>query len=437
MPSIGGVYSSDSEEDTSIFTEWPAPRQDLEAARKFLKECASSNLRTVILPDKDADGLCASLIIYRSLIALGLSPSCITIHFVAKGSNVHSKEERARISDYSPRFVISVDQGSRGGPSLAEGDDVKTLVVDHHWSDQFPAGSQVLSAAKCPPVAPSSTLAYVLCRSLHPSIRSQTDYLCAIGTMGDLGSSLKWEHPWPGDEMKECFKKYGKKTLSDVVGIVNAPRRTARYDVESAWQSLLNTTDPSTLLNITSTSPLYVKRLHEARLEVKSEIDRCARSRPYFSGDGRVALVRVKSGAQVHPVIATRWANSLKSSKLEIVMCANDGYLPGMTNFSCRVARCSKDRSKSKKAITHSKGEVNIIETLIEYAKKDPGLREAMGCDFARGHKEASGGIVPNEQFERLWKVMLESAPVDGGSPKKKQKITQKNTLEGWVERTT
>ena len=86
-------------------------------------------------------------------------------------------------------------------------------------------------------------------------------------------------------------------------------------------------------------------------------------------------------------------------------MCANDGYLPGMTNFSCRVAKCaiktstkdaSTSREKSRKTKLDIKNtvdakvekEVNIIEALIGYAEKDSGLREAMGDDFARGHKQ-------------------------------------------------
>lgn len=40
--------------------------------------------------------------------------------------------------------------------------------------------------------------------------------------MGDLGSGMKWEDPWPVQDMKECVKKYGKKSLSDSVRLVNA-----------------------------------------------------------------------------------------------------------------------------------------------------------------------------------------------------------------------
>ncbi|TCD63557.1 hypothetical protein EIP91_005228 [Steccherinum ochraceum] len=424
---------------------WPAPAKNMEDARMFLKECASSRERTLILPDKDADGLCAGLIIYRTLVLLGVSPTQISVHFVSKGSNVHEEEERTQMQTYGAKYVIAVDQGSRGGGPLLEstdGGEVKCLVVDHHWSKEFPDGALVLSAAQSPPVATSSTLAYVLCCPLHSKVCDVSDYLCAIGTMGDLGSNMKWEDPWPVEDMKSCIKKYGKKTLSDAVRLVNAPRRTASYDVSAAWQSLLYTSSPRSITEApTASTPSFIRRLYTAQAEVKSETDRWSHAPPKFSGDGRVALIRITSSAQIHPLIATRWANSLKSSKLEIVMCANDGYLPNMTNFSCRVARCAPARGGNASTSSDPQVPVNIIEVLIEYASRVPGLRESMGTNFARGHKEASGGIVRSEDFERLWSVMQESQTPqdDGGSPRKKRKKTespQKNTLEGWVKKT-
>lgn len=143
---------------------------------------------------------------------------------------------------YGARYVIAVDHGCRGGGPIVrsvQGWEVKSLVIDHHWSDEFPEGAmvsnlpafrnhnsyttiQVLSAARYPPVATSSTLAYLLCLPLHPAIQAQTDYLCAIGTMGDLGSGMKWVHPWPEDDMRDCNKKYSKKVLSDAVRLINA-----------------------------------------------------------------------------------------------------------------------------------------------------------------------------------------------------------------------
>ena len=108
-------------------------------------------------------------------------------------------------------------------------------------------------------------------------------------------------------------------------------------------------------------------------------------------------------------------------------MVANSGYLPGMVNFSCRIARCARSRDPP----------VNIIASLKAVADLDTtDLIERMGESFARGHKEASGGIIPAAEFEELMALMKvgeKPDPVEGASPSKAKKSTavlpQKNNL--------
>lgn len=38
----------------------------------------------------------------------------------------------------SPKYVIVVDQGSRAGPEVIGSPGVKSLIIDHHLSDEFP-----------------------------------------------------------------------------------------------------------------------------------------------------------------------------------------------------------------------------------------------------------------------------------------------------------
>ena len=83
------------------------------------------------------------MIVYRTLRHLGLPPELISVHFVAKGSNVHTTEEREAVDRYGAHRVIFLDHGSRGGPSLVKDQSVQYLVVDHHWSEEFPSGSIV------------------------------------------------------------------------------------------------------------------------------------------------------------------------------------------------------------------------------------------------------------------------------------------------------
>ena len=76
-------------------------------------------------------------------------------------------------------------------------------------------------------------------------------------------------------------------------------RRTSKFDVASAWQALLEARDPKEILTN--------KRLLAARAEINEEVERHTHTPPKFSKDGKIAVLRIHSAAQVHPVIATRW----------------------------------------------------------------------------------------------------------------------------------
>ena len=385
---------------------------------------ASSRKNTLIVPDKDADGLSSGVIVYRTLTALGLDPSLIGAHLVQKGHTVHSELERTSMAAKKPGYIIVLDQGSISAPPLVDEPETKSLILDHHLSDVFPERSQVVSACHYPPVATTSLLTYEICKTLHPSLESSCAFLACIGTHGDLGNTLKWNPPFP--DMKETFKTYTKKSINDAVSLLNAPRRTAKYDVITAWEALLQSKEPKDLLTN--------GRLQSARAEINEEVEMNTHTPPTFTPDGRIAVLKINSTAQVHPIIATRWAGHLNSKALEIVMVANYGYLDGMVNFSCRIARCARSRDPP----------INIIDSLKAAADlSTDGLKERMGETFARGHKEASGGIVPTAAFEELM-VLLKV----GEKPEKKSSDTtvrkkvktieaspQKNTLGNYFSK--
>ena len=102
--------------------------------------------------------------------------------------------------------------------------------------------------------------------------------------------------------------------------------------------------------------------------------DRLARVAPKIAGN--VALIRFTSGAQVHPLIATRWAPRLAP---KVVIAANDGYLPGRVNFAMRSA-----------------SKIDLLAFLRELP-----IGKVEG-EFANGHARATGGSIPPADFERL-----------------------------------
>ncbi|PQE13344.1 dhh family protein [Rutstroemia sp. NJR-2017a BVV2] len=399
---------------------WPAPREQLNAAYEFLRECAKAQKPTLIVPDKDADGLSSGVIVHRTLLKLGLDEKYLDVHLVRKGSNIHEEYERKLMLEKKPSYVIVLDQGSRGGPPVIDSKDTKSLIIDHHFSDEFPQDATVVSGCHSPPVPTTALMTYEICKELHPDIAKQCGYLCAIGTHGDLGNTLKWLPPFP--DMKETFKTHTKKLINDCVSFINAPRRTGEYDVITAWKALLEAENPKEIMSN--------KRLAEARQEINAEVERQTHIPPKFSKDGKIAVLKIKSEAQVHPVIATRWAGFLKSKALEIVMVANYGYLPGKVNFSCRVARCARGRDLP----------VNIIESLKAVADLDTtDLVERLGESFARGHKEASGGIVNTAEFEELCALMKVGEKPDKSMEEeqktKVEKSAQKNTLNNYFQK--
>lgn len=421
LPDYCDVEAMQDENGKSI---WPTTERAVEAARAFVKECAASGKKTLIVPDKDADGLSSGVTLYRTLVSLGLDPALITVHLIKKGTNIHDESERVAMAAKKPGYIIVLDQGSRGGLPVIDDPNTKSLILDHHLSDEFPKNAIVASACHYPPVATTSLLTYEICKTLEQTIAESCAYLCCIGTHGDLGNTLKWIPPFP--DMSPCFKTHTKKSINDAVSLLNAPRRTAKFDVITAWDALLSSSGPRDLLKNA--------RLQAARAEINQEVELNTHTPPKFSQDGRIAVLRIHSAAQVHPVIATRWAGYLNSKALEIVMVANSGYIAGMVNFSCRIARCARNNDPP----------VNIIESLKAAADlSTDGLRDKMGENFARGHKEASGGIVPVNAFEELMmllKIGEKPEKKDGDiSPAKKIKTVeaspQKNTLGNYFKK--
>ncbi|KAM0799092.1 DHH family protein-like protein [Usnea florida] len=410
--------------DGSGNTIWPASEQAIENARDFLRECAASQSKTLIVPDKDADGLDAGVIIRKTLVALGMSPDLIDVHLIGKNVTVHDEVERAAMLAKDPTYIIVVDQGSRAAPPIVDSPHTKSLIIDHHLSDEFPENATIVSACHYPPVATSALLTYEICKPLHPTIASTCGFLCAMGTHGDLGNTLKWKPPFP--DMTEVFRTHTKKATNDAVALINAPRRTSKFDVISAWEALLAANGPKDILSNV--------RLLNARAEINDEVEKQTHTPPKFSKDGKIAVLRINSEMQVHGVIATRWAGYLNSKALEIIMVANSGYRPGYVNFSCRIARCARSRDPP----------VNIIASLQAAAALDTGdLVERMGESFARGHKEASGGIIPVAEFEELMALMrvgekpdAKKAEGDGANKVKVKASPQKNNLMNYFAKT-
>lgn len=183
---------------------------------------------TLIIPDKDADGLSSGLLLYRTLTSMGLPQSHLHVHVLSKGTNVHSDIERESIESYASggvERVVVLDQGSRPGPPIANRKEGRrTLIVDHHQADTWPEDAEVLTACHSPPISTTSLLTYVLCKDLHDIVEQDLQWVALLGVYGDLGSgTVKFgKNGWGCPELADAEKRYTKKKVSDAVAALNA-----------------------------------------------------------------------------------------------------------------------------------------------------------------------------------------------------------------------
>ena len=83
------------------------------------------------------------MIIRKTLIALGMSPDLVGVHLISKNATVHDEAERAAMLAKDPKYIIIVDQGSRAAPAVVDSLNTKSLIIDHHLSDEFPENATV------------------------------------------------------------------------------------------------------------------------------------------------------------------------------------------------------------------------------------------------------------------------------------------------------
>jgi single-stranded DNA-specific DHH superfamily exonuclease len=191
------------------------------------------------------------------------------------------------------------------------------------------------------------------------------DWIAAIGTVSDLGEKA------PFEMLAIAKNKYTAKYLKEATALINAARRASHYNPELAAVALLTHTSPKDLVNSSTDT---VEPLRRAREEVKAALEEARKAAPVFAGN--VALVRINSPCQIHPLIAQSWRTRLPKY---IVIAANQGYIPGRVNFSVRT-----------------NSGINVLDFL-----RDVNLSEGEG-NYGNGHDSASGGSLPIERWQEL-----------------------------------
>lgn len=122
--------------------------------------------------------------------------------------------------------------------------------------------------------------------------------------------------------------------------------------------------------------------LRAAREEVRAEVEAARRLPPRVVGD--VALIRLHSRCQVHPLVAQAWLGRLKG---KVVMAANTGYRPGWVHFAARGGAPGLDLTAFLRA--HA-----------------PSEAAAASGSYGGGHAGASGGALPPAEWNAFVRAL-------------------------------
>ena len=271
--------------------------------------------RAVGLYDVDADGIAAGVVWQRMLERLGFQPQGV---LPDRDRNAWTPANRAKVEALCPEALWVLDLGSQCQSVVPA---VPTCFIDHHHPEGVPPGATLISAYTWDPVPNTSWMMWEIGQSMAPL--DDLDWIAVLGTLSDLGEKAPW------DQIVLAKKRYGAKWLKEATVLVNAARRASLFQPETAARALLQHESPRSFVE--STSP-EVQALRTARLEVAAALQEAKKAAPLFAGN--TALLRVCTPCQVHPLIAQIWRSRLAAKYL--VICANEGYLPGTVNFSAR-----------------------------------------------------------------------------------------------------
>jgi single-stranded DNA-specific DHH superfamily exonuclease len=323
------------------------------AARKAMEDALGAFEQSgavIVLCHFDADGLSSAAILVRALRQAGRAAEPLVI---GKTGSPWEADTRNRLAALKPAGLIVVDLGTRTEPVLP---GCPTLVIDHHVPTGEPQDAVTISGNGLEPEPTSALLTWWAAWALGD--QSDLLWLAAIGLIGDMADELGFS------ELTEAQARWGKTALRDATSLINAPRRTVLADAGPALRLLLSADGPK---RVTKGDDADAMALHAAKAEVRAAMDEGKRIPPLVAGD--VALIRLNSPCQIHPLIAQQRRGRLKD---KIVIAANRGYRAGWVHFAARSASGR-----------------NLINFLAEH--------RPAGADgrYGNGHAQATGGALP------------------------------------------
>jgi single-stranded-DNA-specific exonuclease len=215
-------------------------------AISIIKQARDEKQKVVVFGDYDADGVCASTIMWQTLHRLGVAAMPFIPHREKHGYGVSMAAIDEITANNIPSVMITVDNGIVAHEPIQRLRDmgVQVIVTDHHQPEQQlpPAAAVVHTAKLC-----GSTVAWVFCRELIKELapdelewlNEQLD-VAAIATVADqvplLGANRSFAKH--GMTQLRLTNRVGLKLLMKDAGVEQANLDT--YHINFALAPRIN-----------------------------------------------------------------------------------------------------------------------------------------------------------------------------------------------------
>src|SRR4030043_415283 len=366
----------------------------LNIAIKRIKKAFKDKEKVIIYGDYDADGICASAILWEALYYLGLDVIPYIPERFSEGYGINSESvENLKIQYPNVKLIITVDNGIVAMKAIETANKlgIDIIITDHHLKkDKLPHAFSIIHTVKIS----GSGIVWILARETLRKFKTNTKFqinksieLVAIGTIAD-------QIPLIGPN--RSFAKYGLTELNNTerhglnalfkeahlkkgiigsyaIGFMIAPRLNAMGRLEHAIDSLrlLCTKSPARATELA----IHLGRTNAKRQKVVEEV-----------------LLHAKEEA------------ILKSSK-GIIVLSHESYHEGVIGLAAaklveefwRPAIVLSRGKNISKASARSIPGFNIIEFIQKYDTYLEG---------GGGHPMAAGFSIKTEKIEEFSKLV-------------------------------
>jgi single-stranded-DNA-specific exonuclease len=233
------------------FGMWDVDNKELKKAVTRIKTAIKKQEKVVIFGDYDADGICATAILWQGLNELGLVTTPFLPSREKHGYGLSVKALEEIIKKNKPDLVITVDNGIvafKAAEFLKE-ENIDLIITDHHRSEEKKptANALVVSSKIC-----GAAVAWVLLKELDKTQAKEQLDLVALATIADLMPlkgvnrslvfhglrSLNNTKRYGLLELIKTLKYRSKQLDSYSVGFGLAPRINAMGRLGNAMESL-------------------------------------------------------------------------------------------------------------------------------------------------------------------------------------------------------